>query len=84
MQCDLPLSKDIWWHIANKYLIKNEIHSLMNSCKQLKLWLINHPKLNVAYIPYEFWDPLIERLLGGQYFGDECCVHIESVDRGVR
>lgn len=84
MQYNLSLSKDIWWYIANKYLINIEIHSLMNCCKQLKVWLTNHPRLTVKYISYDFWNPLIEKLIDYEYTGDECCVYIESIDRGVR
>lgn len=83
----LPLSKDIWWYIADKYLTNIEIHSVMNSCKGLQLWLNSHPRLTVKYIPYKFWKDLIDGL---QYsilediLDDECCLLIEGIDRGVQ
>lgn len=78
------LPKDILWYIADNYLTNIEIHSLMACCKTLQSVLKSHRRLNVYYIPYEFWNPLIKRLSGFDngdyddvtYEGDECCVHI--------
>lgn len=82
---NVPLSKDTWVCIAN-FLNKNDIACLKASCKQLNKWLEDHPRLIVDKIDYEFWEPLLEKLIdetGGCYGTDDYCVMIESIDRGV-
>lgn len=65
---------------------KNDIACLKASCKTLNTLIGKHPRLEVDNIQYEFWGPLLEKLIndeGGCYGGDKYCVFIESIDRGV-
>lgn len=83
----IPLSKDTWIYVCN-FLTKNDIACLKGSCQTLNTWIGNHPKLLVSYIGYEFWKDLIDSLSGYDedrtYYGDEYCVLIDSIDRGIK
>ena len=77
------LSKDIWLYIT-KFLIKNDIASLMATCTQINKHLIKCPKLVIYNVPSftEFWESVYECLT--EDWSDDHCIFIDTIDRGVK